>query len=187
MTNVQALQRLDHVCLWIARWFTAILAGVLVLPTILFAFVLALGAFVFLFEQYLLLLSPHLRTILLSQPEPWPPALPHIWTDPHHLLALTFALLWFTCVRLLPSISARLCLGLSSVYFAVMSASLFAVLMIVAIFQSSGMAFAGILFSLFFFVGFLGFASMVWISIRPPRNSPSSANRTESHYLLQPH
>jgi hypothetical protein len=96
----------------------------------------------------------------------------------HSLLALPCCFLSYVCVRLLWSIPARICLGLISGFFVLCFAVMIAVL------THSGFQFisAGILlFILIGSLGFMGFFSMLWISLRAPQNSPPLLDRTSNY------
>lgn len=169
---MKALPMLDHVMLWIARSFTTLLFAFFSLPFVLFVIAVALSTLVFLGFQCLRAADPHLNAVLVPQMKDLFPAPPHALIDPNILAALCLTLLWYASVRLLPSKVARICLGLSSVLFALTAAVLFG-----AAFGTVISGHGSLLISIFVLIllaGLLGFASMVWVSIRPPSSTPPS-------------
>jgi hypothetical protein len=181
---MKALPMFDHVMLWVARRFTSVFAVIFAAPLIASALSLVLSIILFCFEQCLLQANPHLRTIPEMQASHWFPLLPHALTDPSAFLASAWLLIWFASVRLLSSTPARICLGISSLFFAVIAFDVFSALLTASFTASSEFSFAAFFLSLFFFVGFLAFASMTWISVRPPQNSNSPVI-PKSHSSLQ--
>ena len=172
---------LDHVMLWIAKGFTAAMLVIFLLPVFMLAFIL-------LMELCIYFLAPH------SGRDAFSGSTALIGTmgerEPHKVLSLAYIFLCFVSVRILWSIPARICLGLTS---GVVVLSL--VMMAVGL-GRSGFHLPASVFSLFFLIfalmGIAGFISMLWVSIRPPKESPTPPRQFgnhpvgSSHYLVNP-
>jgi len=163
---MKALPMLDHVMFWIARIFLVVVTAFALLPFIGVALNL-------LTELWMWLVFPNLRDTVLSQSADSLQSLSH---RPLFLVALNYAFVWYFAFRLLPGKAARICLGLSSglllalfVYSAIT-----VVLLRVSALYSHESFFVGI--SLYFTFGMIGFASFLWVAIRPTRNFPNSVN-----------
>ena len=172
---------LDHVMLWIAKGFTAALLVIFLLP------VFILG-FIFLMDLCLYFLSSH------SGITPFSGSISVIndlaEREPHKILTHAYTFLCFVSVRLLWSIPARVCLGLTS-GFLVLGCFMMAVG-----FAHNGSHLPASGFLLFFLIfallGIVGFTSMLWVSIRPPKDSVAPPRLFGNHsafpsqYLVNP-
>jgi len=163
---MKALQLLDHVMLRWARGFSAVLAGFLVFPIVLIVF----SASMIFLLLWLGGSEPSIASKTAIE------ALASL-KDPRHLLTLTYTLLFFVSVRLLPSRIARICLGITtSIPAAALACSIpFLSLVFFTSRHDVSIFFLGI-FDVLSLLCFFGFFSMTWISIRPPNPSPNLVN-----------
>jgi hypothetical protein len=169
---MKALFLLDHVMLWIAKGFTAAMLVIFLLPVFMLGFIL-------LMELCIYFLAPHSgrdafsgSTAIISQ---------MCEREPHKILTLAYMFLCFVSVRLLWSIPARICLGLTSGFLVL------GCLMMAVGFAHNGSHLPASGFLLFFLIfallGIVGFTSMLWVSIHPPKDD----HPLLSNHLLPKH
>ena len=164
---MKALPMFDRFMLQWARGFTAICAGFLVFPVLLMIFC----AFAIVVLQWM----GH-RPGIHGSPVVIGAAMEGLQSlnNPKHLLYIVYSLLFFCSVRMLPSTIARICLGLTAAIPAV-SLGLAIVVVplgcVIAPRNSTSLFMFGLMVLLILPI-FLGFFSMTWISLRPPRSHP---------------
>jgi len=155
------MKALDHVMLWVAKVFTAAMLLLFVLPVFMLGLILILELGIYFFFPHAGINTFSGSTALISQ----------LGERPHSLLTLALAFLWFVSVRLLWSIPARLCLGVTSGFF-VPGLLLMVVGLIGGGFHhaASGFLLFFITFGLF---GIVGSTAMLWVSVHPPHDPHS--------------
>ena len=158
---MKVLPMLDHVMFWGARFFTASLL-------IIFALPLAMDALGFVFFSLDFFMTGD-----------WDFHPSHGMKE--ELLRFAYALFLYSCVWLLPNKAARICLGLISGIFCVgfaIATLVIAMDYLESLHNDEGFLFAGLLLLLVSLVGFIGFTSTTWISIRMSGTAaPSDSTR----------
>jgi hypothetical protein len=166
MTKMKALSMLDHVMLWMARIFLMLVIAFASLPFLGLALNLAT-------ELWMWFVFPDLRgTIFTVGAE----SVHRLGQHPLLILSLAYACLWYFAFRMLPSRTPRICLGLSAALFLVLFvySEITVVLLRLNTLASHESFLVGM--GLYSSIGIVGFASLLWVSVRPPNQLSHSVN-----------
>jgi hypothetical protein len=159
---MKPLQTLDRVMLWVARVFTIALVFMpgSVLITIAISFVL-FGIHYPMSGEWLFSIPPS-----------------HFKAD--WLLIMTYGLLWFSCLKMLWSRIARVCLGSTSGFLFLLFT--FDEVRDFLTVPSRPFSVFDLVMSLFFLTVQTGLISMLWVAIRPPSQSSSTFVNESGHF-----
>ena len=169
---MKALSMLDHVMLWVARIFLILVLIFASLPFL--GLVLNLAT-----ELWMWFVFPDLRGTIFNAGTDSVGRLSH---HPLFFVTLGYAFFWYFAFRLLPSRVSRILLGVSSALFLILFVySEFTVVLLRLNILASHESFL-IGMGLYSGIGIVGFASFLWVSIRPT-NFNQHANLVNSVFI----